>query len=105
MLILSFGKYCHFPKLHFFQILEQTICLFETSFAHITFSEIILGKRIIEFFWYSIGTYGVVEVVKNTTIPPIVTDNQIENDTLVECNMALEANITSQVFIYIPIFF
>ena len=48
---------------------------------------------------YSIGTYGVVEVVKNTTIPPsILADNQIENDTLVECNVALDGNITSQVF-------
>ena len=54
-----------------------------------------------EFFsyMYSIGTYGVVEVVKNTTIPPsILADNQIENDTLVECNVALDGNITSQVF-------
>ena len=51
------------------------------------------------FFLYSIGTYGVVEVVKNTTIPPsILADNQIENDTLVECNVALDGNITSQVF-------
>ena len=49
---------------------------------------------------YSIGTYGVVEVVKkNTTIPPsILADNQIENDTLVDCNVALDGNITSQVF-------
>ena len=51
------------------------------------------------FLLYSIGTYGVVEVVKNTTIPPsILADNQIENDTLVECNVALDGNITSQVF-------
>ena len=51
------------------------------------------------FFVYSIGTYGVVEVVKkNTTIPPsILADNQIENDTLVECNVDLDGNITSQV--------
>ena len=40
-----------------------------------------------------------VEVVKNnTTIPPsILADNQIENDTLVECNVDLDGNITSQV--------